>query len=241
MSKISKKLAASLSTALFIFLNIGIVVYAAETPPDFENITVEKAANPSPPNEDDSPPKLTISQPGSEDIILEAKAYPKGFNPLTSKTQITYKLSKAAKIDIKIVDLSGAEIIKIVDDKELEKGEWFVFWEGTKDNSPTGQIVEIGTYKYIINAKDTESGELLDTAEGELNIVYELSNSNPGNPAKPVNTLPPQQNGGGSANAAGTIALQKATTGKTSETGPGVLIYFLFPIGGLLYSKIRTP
>ncbi|MBI4231851.1 hypothetical protein HY605_01350 [Candidatus Peregrinibacteria bacterium] len=237
MAKALKKLASVTFLTLFLSFSVGFIAYAADAPPDFEDISVEKSDNPEAPSDsddDDGPPVLKLG--GDEDVILEAKAYPKGFNPLTSKTQITYKLSKAVKLDLVITDLSGAEVVKIIDDKELAKGEWYVFWEGTKNNLPTGEIVKIGTYKYVITAKNKSSGDVLDTAEGELNIVYELPQTNPGSPAK---TLPPTQNGG-SAGAAATISLQKATSGQTSETGPEILIYFLFPVGGLLYSKIRT-
>lgn len=75
------------------------------------------------------------------------KNYPNPFNPLTN---IVYRISKSSDIVLKIFDISGREIRKIVDDTQ-GVGEYIVQWDGS-DNF--GKPVSSGIYIYQLKTRE---------------------------------------------------------------------------------------
>lgn len=159
--------------------------------------------------------------------ITKAKAFPIGFNPLINETKISYAISGKAEVEIKILTKSGVTIATIVDNKVLDAGEYFIWWDG---KGSTGKTVDPATYEFKITAKDPNSGTVKDVKKGELNVVYaKLADFETPPPA-------PQQPQVSTQSAA-TMAMTNATSGSTADTGPGVLLYFLFPIGSFIITR----
>ena len=69
--------------------------------------------------------------------------YPNPFNPFT---KIEYELPKAEQVSLKIFDITGREVVSLVN--EVQKpGRKFALWDGT---NKLGQSVSAGTYIYTI-------------------------------------------------------------------------------------------
>ncbi|MEN3039475.1 MAG: FlgD immunoglobulin-like domain containing protein, partial [Candidatus Kryptonium sp.] len=68
--------------------------------------------------------------------------YPNPFNPSTS---ISFYLPVDKKISLIIYDVSGREVIRLIDEQEFPKGKHTVVWDG-KDKD--GKHVASGTYFY---------------------------------------------------------------------------------------------
>ncbi|MBI4975708.1 hypothetical protein HZC20_03445 [Candidatus Peregrinibacteria bacterium] len=197
-----------------------------------------------------APPVLEPEEPPSNDVkILTADVSPSKFNPLINEAKITYKISAAAKIDVVILDSSGKEVVKLVDNVVSDAGEYSVWWNGTDKKDKTGKAVSEGKYTFKITAKRPEgllansvsgansTNEVKDSKSGIVEAVYpkqsaDFKNKNP-SPAKkkkkPVTS--------DAANAQATVVMQNSKTGKTSGTGPETLIYLIFPLAGFLIPK----
>ncbi len=175
-------------------------------------------------SEHDGPPSLSItleSSGSSECKITEDKAYPVGFNPdQNEETKISFTINCDLLIELNILDLSKNKIVTIVDDEEKSAKEHEFTWDGTINNSG-GAYVDNGAYQYQIIAKNIESKEEVDKAEGDINVIIA------GTPATPTDDQ-------------ATISLQNTATGTTAETGPGILIYGVFPILGALYNRRKA-
>jgi len=78
-------------------------------------------------------------------------AYP---NPFNSTTKITYDIPTSEKVTLKIYNITGQEIITLVDELQ-PTGNKSVLWNGS-DNR--GQIVGSGVYIYVIRARDQIQG-----------------------------------------------------------------------------------
>lgn len=165
--------------------------------------------------------------------ITKHSAFPVGFNPLINETKITYTISAKAEVEIRILTQSGVTITTLVDNKVLDKGEYFVWWDGTNSASGNGKVVDPATYQYKITAKDPNNGTVKDVKTGNINVVYVKSADFENGSTSPV-TVPPVNN-----QAQATVAMQGATGGKTAGTGPGILIYALFPLGGYFISRYK--
>lgn len=169
--------------------------------------------------------------------ITKVSAYPKGLHPSINSSKIYYTLSKEATLEIRISDHTGQTIIKLIDDQKVEAGDHFITWYGTQNNVKEGTALKNGTYKFKIIAKNPKTGDIEDTEEGEINLSYQSP------PTPPVTTGTGQTATGkvsgeaGKNQAKATQTLQNSTTGKTAKTGPGVLIYFLFPLAGYFISR----
>ena len=97
-------------------------------------------------------------------------------------------------------------------------------WYGTEDNEENGDSIPVGNYKFKIIAKNTSTEEIEDTAEGAIEIVTTADR-------------PDQPDNSGTTDDDATMVVTNATSGQTSQTGPGILIYFLFPLGAYIISK----
>lgn len=185
----------------------------------------------------DNPPP-----PGDDDIkILKADAYPKGFNPLVNETQITYKVSATAKLEIKIIDYKGVTIVTLLDNEEIEAGEHHVWWNGTDSTESSGKVVPSGTYVFKVTAKDPESGEVKDIKSGEVNAIYTIAGATDGNDFEGQNGDQGQSSAGlTKTDLKATVSLQNSSSGVTAGTGPGVLIYLLFPAIGYIFTRRKN-
>ncbi len=167
--------------------------------------------------------------------ITKVSAYPKGLHPSINSSKIYYTLSKEATLEIRISDHTGKTIIKLIDDQKVEAGDHFITWYGTQNNVKEGTALKNGTYKFKIIAKNPKTGDIEDTEEGEINLSYQ----SPPTPPTGTGQTPTGQTSGEKNNdqAKATQTLQNSTTGKTAKTGPGVLIYFLFPLAGYFITR----
>jgi len=175
-------------------------------------------------------------------------------NPALNAVKIYYKLSDSANVKVEVKSTQGDITIPLFEGKqEKQTGNFSVWWEGTLDNKPNGQKAPDGTYTYKISATHLKYPSVKDSKEGTVTVD---SAYNPGgldfediNNANLLGDAAGQGQGAGqgagqstpstpSQNQA-TIAIQSATTGNTAGTGPGVVIYFLFPLFTYAYKKIK--
>ncbi|MBI4235086.1 hypothetical protein HY604_02180 [Candidatus Peregrinibacteria bacterium] len=165
--------------------------------------------------------------------ITKHSVFPVGFNPLINESKIAYTISAKAEVEIRILTQSGVTITTLVDNKVLDQGEYFVYWDGTNNASGNGKVVDPATYQYKITAKDPNNGTVKDVKTGNVNVVYVKSADFENGSSSSV-TVPPVNN-----QAQATVAMQNATGGKTAGTGPGILIYALFPLAGYFISRYK--
>lgn len=186
-------------------------------------------SNPPPPGGNPDPPPPPPDS-GSTLKITKADVYPKGFNPTVTDSRITYAINKEAIIEIKISDMNDLVVTRIIENKKVSAGEYFVNWKGTANNEQSGPILPPGTYVYKILAKDPKSGEIKDTAKGEISLIYATLLT--GNFQDIVGFQPPVETD--PLQNIATQTLNNSSSGTTAQTGPGILIYFVFPLAGLL-------
>ncbi|MFH1533411.1 MAG: Ig-like domain-containing protein [Nitrospirota bacterium] len=173
---------------------------------------------------------------GAEDDleITDHDVFPVQFNPLTNETKISYEISADAKIDINIIDHTGVTVLDLLEDEDVEAGDYYVWWDGTDGD----EVVASGEYTYKIYAKDPNDGEVKDIKSGEVQARYSALPGDFEDVTEPIATTvtavtpTPSQ-----SQAAATVSLQSAETGVTAGTGTPVLIYLLFPLGGLFISR----
>lgn len=152
---------------------------------------------------------------------------PRTFNPLTTDATIKYRISGPAKVDVEIFDSRGQKVAVLSNNQQLAAGEYSVKWKGTQNNQQNGTIVSTGEYTYKITAKDPNSGIAQATKQGSITVSYaNVASENRPQP-QPVRPQDP----------AGTLVLQNMQSGRTSDTGPAILLYSLFPVAGYLYSR----
>ena len=186
--------------------------------------------------EGDGPPSLAInlvasnSTTDSECKITEDKAEPVGFNPDQNETtKISFTINCDLLIELNILDSSKNKVVNIIDDEEKSAKDHEITWDGTINNSG-GAYVDNGTYEYQIIAKNTDSKEEVDKVEGDINVIIAA----PTTPTTPTTPTVP------TTDDQGTVSLQNTATGTTAETGPGILIYGVFPVLGALYSRRKA-
>lgn len=215
---------------------INIVIPPAtdsEAPP---SLTINTDSPKPPAAESEAPPSLTIKTDNPETPsggnlkIIKANAYPKGFNPTVSESKISYEINQEGIMEIKITDSNGLTVNRLVENKKISAGDYFVNWKGTNNNQQNGQILSPGTYQYKILAKDPNTSEIKDTAEGEINLVYSSPQTESQGDGQPSPEIDKQQ-------TKATQTLNNSTSGKTVKTGPGILIYSIFPLAGYFITR----
>jgi hypothetical protein len=70
-------------------------------------------------------------------------------NPFNAETTIRYRLTRAAKIQITIYDVTGGEVITLVDEENRVPGDYSVTWNGKNQK---GGDVASGIYFYQLRA-----------------------------------------------------------------------------------------
>jgi hypothetical protein len=98
------------------------------------------------------PPKSTAMDDNTEKIPIEfnlAQNYPNPFNP---KTTVEYSIAKKSLVYLAVFNLKG-QMIKILENKIQEKGQYVTFWDGTNKN---GQPVSSGVYIIRLQTKNME-------------------------------------------------------------------------------------
>ena len=90
--------------------------------------------------------------------------------------------------------------------------------------------MKTGTYQYKILAKNTQTKAVEDTADDEINLIYFTLEDMPKDDGKSDEVVNKDQ-------ADATMTLNNSKSGKTAETGPGVIIYSIFPIIGYFLSR----
>lgn len=259
--KIKTKLKLALLIVPIMLIANFQVVFAAEedAPPslvigDFEDEEAPPSVNITIPDDDEeeAPPSLNITlpddnpdqppqeeeendnpdqPPGNNDgdtndvKLTKVSISPQKLNPIIDEAKISYKISKQAKIEVKILDANGQTVATLVDDQIKGSGSHSVNWYGTKDNAKNAKAVSAGIYKYKVIAK-TLSGQTKDTKEGNIEIFYGQ-----------VQTPKADNQNGDPDQAKATVTLNNSTSGKTAETGPGILIYPLIPLAAWVIKK----
>lgn len=199
--------------------------------------------------------EATPPKEGGDIKITKNDVDPKGFNPLINETKISYEISAKAKMEIKILDHTGVTVVTLIDNKEVEKGDYYVWWNGTNKATEAGDVVPKGDYTYKIIAKDPTSGEMKDVKTGSITALYQTADGEEDfenvDSGKDVTTSTDSSGSTGSTgssgqgntnsesgtNAMATVSLQSAQSGVTAGTGMPVLIYLIFPLTGFLISK----
>ncbi len=88
--------------------------------------------------------------PASNLAITDVDASPSPFNPSQSQTStISYTLSMAADVTIKLYDTDGTLVRTLVDDQSRSSGDHEESWDGKDDSE---DIVADGPYRYTITA-----------------------------------------------------------------------------------------
>ncbi|MFA5948292.1 MAG: hypothetical protein WC806_04995, partial [Candidatus Gracilibacteria bacterium] len=169
-----------------------------------------------------------VDDESDEIEIVSASVYPKGMNPLVNEAKITYELSAAATVELKIIDSSGRTVVKLVDNEEVDGDqEYFVWWNGTDSTAEGGKIVLPGKYFFKLTVK-TSDGKVADVADGSINIIYATDFENPPltGPGGPATTDP-----------LNVLSLHNNPPATTSGTGPEMFVYLGFPVIGYFVSR----
>ena len=201
--------------------------------------------------EESAPPSLSINfgDTSSTDetcAITDDKADPVGFNPdQDQETEISFTTNCSLKIKLSILDSEDKEVLVLVDNVEKSADTYKHTWNGTTNNSDGGTFVANGTYKYEIIASDIDSGTEVDKAESDINVIIateeetEEENSSDSDSNTEDSSSNNSSDDSSSSDDDATLALQNTQEGITSETGPGILIYGLFPVIGAVYGHKR--
>lgn len=93
---------------------------------------------------------LSVETPTQVETKKVITNYP---NPVNSFTTFNYRLDKASRITLKIYDITGHEVVTLVDEYQSQ-GEQKVSWD-VKGND--GNLVPNGTYLYELNVSGNSS------------------------------------------------------------------------------------
>jgi len=102
-------------------------------------------------------PYVGIEENTENQLIPEDKLFNQFPNPFITETKISYNLIEQADVVISIFDITGKEIIKLVEEKQ-SPGNYEVIWDG-KDNN--GRKIPPGVYLIIFHAGDRLSAKKL--------------------------------------------------------------------------------
>jgi len=234
-----------LTLSLLIFIAITLPVYAADAPPSLNLGSLlgdSSSGDSSPPSADLS--GLGDSADNSQDpdaqndaelpSLSRVSASPKLFNPLVQELIIKYTLSGNAKIDVEIFNLSGQLVTKLTNNQSLGAGEHTAKWKGTVNNQITGDIVPPARYKYKITVKNANTGEVITTQDAIITVAYDQAGSGTSGTGSDTNN---SNDISSTTQANASLALQNITSGRTADTGPGILLYGLFPLAGYFVRK----
>lgn len=166
--------------------------------------------------------------------LKNVDAFPKGFNPQLNATKISYSVTGKGKVDIKIQNTNGVTVATLINNKDVEKGDYHIWWDGTENNK-SGKLLSPGTYTYKVTLKDPKDDDVLDTASGSLNLVYAKVASSDETPDN--GTIKATNLKSSTSNSQAVVSLQNAQSGKTAGTGPETLIYLIFPAVGYIISR----
>jgi putative hemolysin len=86
---------------------------------------------------------------GVDDMALVAELRPSYPNPAGRRTVITYSIGQPCNVNVRIFDISGRLVAKIVDSEFHSPGEFAAVWDGTDES---GRPVASGAYFYSLEA-----------------------------------------------------------------------------------------
>lgn len=252
----STKYISALTLSILVASTLATAAYAVnDAPPslDFGSLLGDPQQNDAPPNvnlddalggqQNDAPPNVNLgdalgnqqdnnsnngSNNSNEIDITRDTISPKIFNPSVDETTLKFTLNKDARVDVEIKDRVNQTVATLASNQLLTAGEYEAKWNGTTNNERGGTIVPNGDYSYKITAKNPNTGLAKDTATGTVTVRYAV-------PEQRQNNF---QNFDNSQNqAASTLAIQNRPSGRTSETGPGILLYGIFPLAGWVAAR----
>jgi len=91
-----------------------------------------------------------IQKPPVKDQVTNSFILDQNYpNPFNSRTIIKYQVSESVLINLIIFDLTGKEVMRLIDEKKVNPGEYQVTWNG---NDQTGKEVSSGIYVYVLKA-----------------------------------------------------------------------------------------
>jgi flagellar hook assembly protein FlgD len=64
-------------------------------------------------------------------------------------TTIKYQVSKSVLVNLIVYDLTGKEVIRLIENRKVYPGEYQVTWNGSDQ---TGKEVSSGIYIYVLTA-----------------------------------------------------------------------------------------
>ena len=154
--------------------------------------------------------------------IVSHSIFPETLNPLTEDAIITYRIRGNAKIDVKIYNSRDQLVQTLVANKLHASGEYQIKWYGTVNGEQAGTPLPVGNYSYKILAKNPSDSSLEDSATGTMNVRY---------------FVPTNNGNSDSDNDDAVVVVNNTPPKNTAQTGPGLLLYTLFPVLG--YSLTR--
>lgn len=214
---------------LFTILGFSFLLtqaaFAAEAPPSLDLGGLLDGVDQQDQQVDDAPPSLNLDLGQDVAINLSSlRVAPNPFNPLVQDAEISFTLSNTAAVTIEVLNALGQRVVYLANNDVIGAGDYSAQWKGTINNEANGSLVDQGTYAYRITAADPESGQIVDTEQGNIQVNYGTN----------ANEAVPQvdQNSQNQANAV--LAVQNMESGRTSETGMPIFAYLALPFSYLI-------
>lgn len=232
--------------AILNLLALTPIAFANEDAPPRLQIDFGSLLNDPQEEEEDAPPEFGVDfgdeqqnndqeNGGGVGISINShRANPRIFNPLIQDTTITYEISDDARVTVKVLTSSGQTVSTLIDNQAQSRGEYSVKWRGTDNNERNGNVVANGEYRYKITTSNPTTSVITDSKEGAIVVSYSSGSNN-----DPNRNIPPVETNDHNGQAAAIMATQNRTSGQTSDTGPGVLLYALLPVAGFISARRR--
>jgi len=91
-----------------------------------------------------------IQEPPANEPVITNFSLDQNFpNPFNSMTTIKYQVSKSVLVNLIVYDLTGKEVIRLIENRKVYPGEYQVTWNGSDQ---TGKEVSSGIYIYVLTA-----------------------------------------------------------------------------------------
>lgn len=111
-------------------------------------------------------PLSIMAYAGFESVWATPTPFSPNFDGVDDTSSFGYTIGRAAHITIKIYNYLG-EVRTVIDSQSRAAGRHYEGWTGTNNN---GNILQPGNYRYIITAKDAESG-LISSTTGVVSVA----------------------------------------------------------------------
>ncbi|OQY29863.1 MAG: hypothetical protein B6244_02580 [Candidatus Cloacimonetes bacterium 4572_55] len=90
------------------------------------------------------------TEPGAQSLV-DFSLYPAEPNPFNQSTTIGFHLTESTTVSLRVFDISGRLINRLIDEKSRSAGEHKIRWDGTNSQ---GERVGSGVYVYQLQTRD---------------------------------------------------------------------------------------